>query len=120
MRAANDVLRFVLELCALAALATRGLSLHAALVVRVLAAVVAVAVAAVLWGLFLAPRRRVNRGQLLPAVVVEAVVFLAATLGLLLAGHRLLVLVFVVVALVNSVTTRRWPSALAGHSRTSA
>lgn len=119
MRAANDVLRFVLELCALAALAIWGLSLDAALVVRVLAALVAVAVAAVLWGLFVAPRRRVDRGELLRAGV-EAVVFLAATLGLLMAGHRLLALIFVVVALVNSVTTRRWPSALAAHGRTSA
>lgn len=56
MRAANDLLGFVLELCALAALATWGLSLHAALFVRVLAAVVAVA-AAVLWRLSLAPGR---------------------------------------------------------------
>ncbi len=41
----------------MAALATWGLSLHAALLVRVLAAAVAVIGAAVLWGLFVAPGR---------------------------------------------------------------
>ena len=57
MKAANLTVRFLLDLCLLAALAYDGLQLNAAL------AVVAPAVAAIVWALFVSPRARFPLGS---------------------------------------------------------
>jgi len=56
VRGALLALRFLLELCALAALAYWGATVDASTVVRVILAVVTPLLAAVVWGTWVAPR----------------------------------------------------------------
>lgn len=56
MKAANLAVRFLLELCALAALAVWGWQVPDQIVVSVLLAIAAPLVAATVWGLWVAPK----------------------------------------------------------------
>jgi uncharacterized protein DUF2568 len=76
---------FVSELAALAALAVWGWSLSGSGPLRLAAAVGLPLVAAVLWGVFAAPRAPVRRRG--PAAAVKVAVLGGAVLGLLLTGH---------------------------------
>jgi hypothetical protein len=86
MRAANLGVRFLLELCLLAALGVVGWRVGGSLVLQVLLAVLLPAVAASLWGLWVAPRAMSRLAD--PArFAVEASLFAVASLGLALVGH---------------------------------
>ena len=76
---------FASELAALAALALGGWALPAPAGVRLLAAVGAPLLAAVLWGLFAAPSAPVDSAVL--ALAVKAAVYGTATAALLTTGH---------------------------------
>jgi hypothetical protein len=72
LRAANDVLRFLLELCALAALAYWGFSISSGAVQWVLGIGAPLAMA-VVWGSFMspkAPRRLHDPGRLVAEIVI--------------------------------------------------
>ncbi|GGR13334.1 hypothetical protein GCM10010168_33890 [Actinoplanes ianthinogenes] len=100
MRAVNLTLRFVLELCALAALAYGGWRLPGPLAARILAAVLMPLVAALIWGRWVAPRG----SHLLPdplRLIPEWVVFGGATAALILTGHPALGVALAVLAAVN-------------------
>ncbi len=89
MRAANLGVRFLLELCLLAALAVVGWRLGGPVVLQVLLAVLLPAVAASLWGLWVAPRAKIRLAD--PArFAVEASLFAVASAGLALVGHLVL------------------------------
>jgi hypothetical protein len=78
-------LRFVLELCAVAAVAAWGWHLADAVALQLLLSVVAAAVVVVVWGTFVSPRARYPVPD--PAwLVIEVLVFLAAALALLAIG----------------------------------
>ena len=85
MKEANLGLRFVLELCLLAAIAYDGLQMN------VVVAVLAPLAAAAIWGLFVSPKATFS-----------------AVVGLILAGHVLLGVVFGVVVAVNVVLVLFW------------
>jgi uncharacterized protein DUF2568 len=88
MRSTALLVRFLLELAALAALIATGVGLIGG-VVGVVVGLAAAAVAAVMWGLFVAPRARIALPT--PArLAVEVVVFAVATPGLIAAGWPLL------------------------------
>jgi Protein of unknown function (DUF2568) len=95
MRAANLALRFLLELVALAGLADGGDALGGWL-----AAVLTVVAAAVVWGLWCAPkaRRRLSRPV---RTAVEAAVFGLGAGGYVVAGRTVLAVAFAVVAIAN-------------------
>jgi hypothetical protein len=96
VRAAALAVRFLLELCALAALAYAGWQAHWLLGMALPVA------AAVLWGLFVAPKRAVEA----PAAVrllVEALVFGGAAVGLVLADQAALGIVLAAVAVADRV-----------------
>lgn len=100
MRAVNLTLRFVLELCALAAIAYGGWNLPGPAVVRILAAVVLVVLAALVWGRWVAPKAShplPDPARLIP----EWVVFGGATIALIVTGHPVLGVVLAVLAAVN-------------------
>jgi hypothetical protein len=87
--AANLALRFALELAALAALAYWGAETPDAAWARVVLAVGAPLVAALVWGAFVSPKPWV----VVPAavrLVAEIAVFAAAALGLSATGHDVL------------------------------
>jgi Protein of unknown function (DUF2568) len=100
MRSLALTAKFLLELCALAALAYWGAT-TGPLVVNVLLGIGAPLVAAVVWGIWAAPRssRRLSGGARL---VVESAVFAAAALALVAAGAPVLALIFVVVVVLDT------------------
>jgi len=108
--AANLALRFALELSALAAFAAFGLSLDAGIVVRILVAVVAVAIFVAVWGRWRAPK---SEHQLAgPAgLVLELVIFALAALALVAAGAPVLAAIFAALVVINEVLL----AALADH-----
>ena len=103
MRAANDGLRFSLELCALAAVAYWGWSEHGGIWRWVLVVAAPLAVAA-LWGKTIAPKakRRVSDpGRL----AVELLVFGGAVAALVAADRRTLAIVLGAAVLVHLALT---------------
>jgi hypothetical protein len=103
--AVNLGVRFLLELAMLVALGWVGGEIGSSVVVRVLLAIVFPLVAAVVWGVFVAPkapRRLTDPAKLL----VEIVLFSAAAGGLAVVGHPVLAAVLAVVFAVNTAVLR--------------
>jgi Protein of unknown function (DUF2568) len=101
VKAANLGLRFLLELCLLAALAYVGLQ------VNVIVAVVLPVVAAVVWALFVSPKARYPLS--LPLWVgIQALLFGVAVVGLLVVGSVALGIVFGVAAVANLALVLFW------------
>ncbi|MFE5597058.1 DUF2568 domain-containing protein [Streptomyces sp. NPDC056549] len=97
----NEGLAFLLELAALAVLAWWGWEAAENAALRLLLAVAAPALAAVVWGLFAAPKAR-YRVPLAGVLLVKALVFGAAALALLGLERPVWAVVFAAVALVNT------------------
>ncbi|MGW4944288.1 YrdB family protein [Actinoplanes sp. NPDC004185] len=100
MRGFQLLLRFVLELCALAALAYAGWQTSANLWARLLVAIALPLVAAVVWGQWVAPRARRPIPDPL-RLVPEWLVFGGATVALALTGHPILAAALAVLAAGN-------------------
>jgi hypothetical protein len=94
-------LAFLSELAALAALAWWGFLLDAGIAVRTAAGIGVPLTAAVLWGLFAAPRAPVQ--VLVLTLLVKVVVFGGAALALVALGHPRLAAALAVVAVLSSV-----------------
>src|SRR5689334_10545459 len=92
---------FLAELSALAALAVWGWSAADSIGWRLALAVAAPAVAAVLWGVFAAPRAPVRVPAL--TVLVKVVVFGAAVLALFATGHPVLASALAAAALLSAL-----------------
>jgi hypothetical protein len=93
------VVRFLLELCLLAALAWAGASVDGPLVVRILLAVALPLGAAALWGTFVAPKRKVQVSE--PTrLLVELALFGAGAVALVLADQVILGVAFGALALL--------------------
>jgi len=95
---------FLAELAALAAFAVWGWSVEGSTGWRLLLAVAAPAAAAVVWGVFAAPRARVQVPAL--ALLVKVLVFGAAVLALLAMDHPWLAIVLAAAALLSSLLSR--------------
>jgi hypothetical protein len=96
-----------LELCALVALGYWGIKTGSGAIAEVALGIGAPLVAAVVWGVFVAPRAPVA----LPGVVVlllQVLVFGSAAAGLAATGHRTLALVFAVVVVINAIVMYAW------------
>jgi hypothetical protein len=115
----NEALAFLTELCALALLCWWGLHTGHGLPLRLLLGLGAPAVAAVVWGLFAAPRAAV-RLPLSAVLAVKAAVFGSATAALLALGHHPAALAFAVVALLNTGLAAADRDALTTRSRAEA
>lgn len=101
----NLVLRFVLELGALAALFYAGLRVGGRVAGAALG-VLAVVVAAAVWGLFASPRARISL-PLAGRLAVELAFFGSAAVGLVLAGHPTLGVFLLALAVVNRALIQR-------------
>ncbi len=99
--AANEVAAFLLELVVLAVLAIWGFSAGPGLAGSILLGIAAPALAAIVWGLFAAPRARFPL-PLAGTLSVKAVVFAAAVAALAAVGHPVLAAVLAVVLVVNT------------------
>lgn len=99
MKAANLAVRFLLELCALGALAWWGAEAGSGALGATVLAIAAPLFAAALWGLFVSPRAPVK----VPVVrwVVELAVFGCAVAGLVAIDHARLAVVLAAAYAVN-------------------
>jgi hypothetical protein len=107
VQGANLALRFLVELAVLGALAFWGFRLEGPVLVRVVAGISAPLAAAVVWGVFAAPRAAVP----LPAgatLAVQLVVLAAGVVALARAGRPDLAVVLAVVAVGNGVLMAWW------------
>jgi hypothetical protein len=103
----NLALRFILELCALVALGYWGFTTGSGALAKIALGIGTLLVAAVVWGVFVAPRAPVE----LPGVVVlllQVLAFRSAAAGLVATGHRTLALVFAVVVVINAILMYGW------------
>ncbi|MFE7466108.1 YrdB family protein [Streptomyces sp. NPDC057499] len=98
---ANEVLAFLVELAALGALAWWGAVAGDGVVARVLLGAGAPAAAAVVWGLFAAPRARF-RPPLAGVLLVKAVVLGGGAYAVHAVGHSAAAVCFAVVVVVNT------------------
>lgn len=107
LKGANLALRFVLELCALAALGYWGYQAGQGLIAKIALAAAAPLVAAVVWGAFVAPKAAVP--VVLPVwLALQALIFGLAAAGLLLTGHQTLTVVFLAAIALNGVLLFVW------------
>ncbi|MGE3073019.1 MAG: YrdB family protein [Dehalococcoidia bacterium] len=100
IKAGNLGLRFVLELCAMAALAYGGYRAGSAVWQQWLLAVALPAAGATLWGLFVSPKAKVPAYWLVQ-LAVEAIVFGAAITLLYASGKHGLAVAFAAVAVLS-------------------
>jgi hypothetical protein len=113
MRAINLVLRFVLEVCALAALAYGGWHVPGPLWSRLLLAVLLPLSAAVAWGRWVAPKASHPIPDPL-RLVPEWFVFGGATIALAATGHPVLAVALAVLAAANRLALHLLRTTTAG------
>jgi hypothetical protein len=106
MRNANLILRFGLELAALASVAWWGAVTGEGVWPWVLGIAAPLAVILV-WGAFVAPKRKFDL-RLAARVAIEFLVWLAAAAALWEVGHEFLATAFLAVALVSGALNARW------------
>jgi hypothetical protein len=107
IKGANLALRFLLELCALVALSYWGFTTGSGAITKVALGIGVPLVAALVWGVFVAPRAPVA----LPGFVVlllQVLVFGSAAAGLVATGYRALTLAFAVVVVINTILMYVW------------
>jgi hypothetical protein len=107
MKDANLALKFVLELCMLAALAYWGAQAGDSVAADVALAVAAPLAAAALWGRWAAPkaRRRLPRPR---RIAFELGMFALAAVALAAADKRVLAAIFVAAVAVNTALLLAW------------
>ncbi len=96
------MLRFILELVLLFALSYWGFHVSSGLFVQILLGIGLPLLAAIVWGIYISPKASVKLPM--PAVLlIEAFLFAAATVCLILSGFVIFAVIFACVAAVNRV-----------------
>lgn len=107
IRSANLALRFLLELCALAALGYWGVHAGGGGIAHLGLGIGAPLLAAIVWGVFVAPKATVRLPGHIP-FIIGLVVFGVAAVALAGAGQPGVAAVFGVVAVINSALVYIW------------
>lgn|SRR5262249_706992 len=107
LKNANLALAFLLELCILAALGYWGFQIGVGPIASGVLGIGAPLLAAIIWGLLLAPKATVRVPGALH-LVLKVVLFGLAVLALALAGRAVLATVFGVAALLNGALLFVW------------
>ncbi|MEU0634111.1 YrdB family protein [Streptomyces sp. NPDC005989] len=110
---ANELLAFVVEVAALAALAWWGFATGEGVAARWLLGIGAPAVAALVWGMFAAPRARF-RPPLAGVLLVKAVVLGGGVYAVHAVGHSVAAVFFGVVVVVNTGVAETFRRRLSG------
>jgi hypothetical protein len=105
LKGADLALAFLLELCALGAFGYWGFKTGSATFSKVGLGIGAPLLAAVVWGVFVAPRAAVPVPELL-RFVIQVLFFGSAAVPLYASGHRVLAIAFVLLVVVNGVMVR--------------
>jgi Protein of unknown function (DUF2568) len=103
MKAVNDGVRFVVELCALAAIAYWGWRTGGSTATKLLMAVGGVVLVAVVWGIFRSESDAVVEVPAAVRIIIEVTVFAAATAALAAVGRVGLAIAFAVVAGIDEI-----------------
>ncbi len=103
----NLALAFLLELCLLAALGYWGFQTGGGPIAKTALGIGAPLLAAVVWGLFLAPKAAVAAPTFLQ-VALKVAIFGLAVLALAVAGRLTLAWIFGAVALLNGALSYAW------------
>lgn len=103
MKAVNDGVRFVLELCALAAIAYWGWRTENSTATKLLLGLGGVLLVAVVWGVFGSEGDAVVEVPTAVRIVIEVAVFAAATAALAAVGRMGLAIAFAVGATINEI-----------------
>ena len=103
MKAVNDGVRFLLELCALAAIAYWGWRTGNSTATKLLLAVGGVVLVAVVWGVFRSESDAVVEVPTAVRVAIEVAVFAAAAAALAAVDRVGLAIVFAVLAGINEI-----------------
>src|SRR5205085_11771182 len=103
----NLALAFLLELCMLAALGYWGFTLDQGLAIRIGAGLGAPLLAAVVWGLWMAPRASKRLPEPLH-LIVELLIFGLAIAALYAAGRPWLALIFGIIYTINVMLRYAW------------
>jgi hypothetical protein len=106
LKSGNLILRFLLELCVLAALAYWGATTHLRLPARIAIAVGLQLIVAVVWALVVSPGARFDLGPL--RLVLEVVIFAAGVAALLLREPILLAVLPAALYIVNKILITVW------------
>lgn len=101
LHAVNEALAFLLELMMAAGLAWWGAQAGGGLAARILLGAGTPLLAALIWGLFAAPRARV-RFPMAGVLIVKAIVFGGTAVAVYALGQHGLAIAFAAVALVNA------------------
>jgi hypothetical protein len=107
LKALNLTLRFFLELCLLGALGWVGFLLGGPMIGRIALAIVLPLVAAIIWGLFVAPRAAIAVPDWL-WLAIQALLFSLAVAGLEITGHSQLAVVFGLAVIINIALLLIW------------
>ena len=107
IKSANLALRFLLELCALAALAYWGSQIGKGLIAKIGLGIGAPLLVVVIWGMMVAPNAAVHLPGLVPFVLGLVILGLAAV-ALAAAGHPSLAVVFGVIVVINAALMLVW------------
>jgi hypothetical protein len=106
LKNANLVLRFLLELSALAALAYWGYT-TGSVALRWLLAIGAPVTLAVVWGLFVSPKAKIDMPRI-AQLAIEFALLGAAALALAASGQPVLAVVFAALVLVSGTMNYLW------------
>ncbi len=107
IKAGNLGLRFLLELCLLAALGYWGFHTARGVIGKIAVGIGVPLVVAILWGVFLAPASSMRlEGPLY--MVLEVIIFGGAAAALYATGHPALAWALVLVAVINRVLMVVW------------
>ena len=107
LKSINLALAFVLELCMLAALGYWGFTLDQELAIRIVAGIGAPLLAAVIWGLFLAPKASIPLRE--PFRLLLKLILFALAAGALYAAQRPgLAAIFALLLAVNTILLYVW------------
>ena len=107
LKAANLALRFILEVCALVALGYWGFHTGTSEALRWVLGIGAPLLAAVVWGLFIAPRRRFDV-PLAVWILLQVLIFGAAIAALFASDQPTLAVVFGVLLVINAGLMMLW------------
>ncbi|RIK34457.1 MAG: hypothetical protein DCC55_33045 [Chloroflexi bacterium] len=107
IKAANLAIRFLLELCALAALGYWGFQAGQGTLAKIALGIGAPLVAALVWGVFVSPRAAVPV-RLPVRLLLELIIFGAAVAGLAVAGQRTLAWALALVVVINEILLYVW------------
>lgn len=107
LKAVNLALTFFLELAMLAALGYWGFRASDSVPVQLLLGLGAPLIAILIWARFMAPKATSHLTGL-PYLLLKAVLFGAAALGLIAVGQPAWALVFVIVSVINQILLIVW------------